>query len=90
MQANKVVQREIEAKWKSIPRINTTIHKADVLLPPGKWQRFDPFLLMAEDHMKKGPFQSNEKLYVSAFSFHHHEPSPHPSPKNQKPRQTQS
>jgi redox-sensitive bicupin YhaK (pirin superfamily) len=69
MQANKAVQREIEVKWKSIPRINTPIHKADVLLPPGKWQRFDPFLLMAEDHMKKGAFDYHPHRGIETVSY---------------------
>lgn len=56
METNQVIQREIEEKWSVIPHVNTAIHKAYAVLPPGNWQRFDPFLLMAEDYMKKGAF----------------------------------
>ena len=70
MQQNKnVVQRGIEAKWKSVPRIDTPIHKANVLLPPGEWQRFDPFLLMAEDDMKKGAFDYHPHRGIETVSY---------------------
>ena len=56
MQLEKLVERNIQAKWKIIPRMNTPIHRARVILMPGNWERFDPFLLMVEDYMKKGAF----------------------------------
>lgn len=56
MQLEKLVERDIQAKWKIIPRMDTPIHRAQVILMPGHWQRFDPFLLMVEDYMKKGAF----------------------------------
>jgi quercetin 2,3-dioxygenase len=69
MQTNKIVQREIEAKWGLIPRINSPIHKASVVLPPGDWQRFDPFLLMAEDNMKKGAFDYHPHRGIETVSY---------------------
>ena len=36
--------------------MDTPTHRARVILMPGNWQRFDPFLLMVEDYMKKGAF----------------------------------
>ncbi|PWT98431.1 MAG: pirin family protein [Bacteroidetes bacterium] len=36
--------------------MDTPIHRARVILMPGNCQRFDPFLLMVEDYMKKGAF----------------------------------
>ncbi|MFI5131002.1 MAG: pirin family protein [Chitinophagales bacterium] len=56
MQSEKLVERDIQAKWKIIPRMDTPIHRAEVILMPGNWQRFDPFLLVVEDYMKKGAF----------------------------------
>ena len=69
MQTNKIVQREIDEKWRVIPRINTPIHKASVVLPPGYWQRFDPFLLMAEDYMKKGAFDYHPHRGIETVSY---------------------
>ena len=69
MLTHEVVQRGIDAKWEIIPRINTPIHKASVILPPGKWQRFDPFLLMAKDHMKKGAFDYHPHRGIETVSY---------------------
>lgn len=69
METNKIVQREIEEKWTVTPRANTPIHKADVVLMPGNWQRFDPFLLMAEDNMKKGAFDYHPHRGIETVSY---------------------
>ena len=53
MKTQNVVQREVQDKWAMVPQKNTPIHKAGLVLPPGNWEAFDPFLLMAEDNMKK-------------------------------------
>lgn len=69
MERNKIIQREIETKWSSIPRINSPIHKARVVIPPGNWNRFDPFLLMAEDYMKKGAFDYHPHRGIETVSY---------------------
>lgn len=69
MQINNVVQREIEQKWSLTPYVNSPIHKANVVLMPGNWQRFDPFLLMMEDNMKKGVFDHHPHRGIETVSY---------------------
>ena len=69
METNKIIQREIEDKWGVIPRVNSPIHKANLILTPVNWQRFDPFLLMAEDHMRKGAFDYHPHRGIETVSY---------------------
>ena len=38
-----MIQREIQKKWSVIPQRNSPIHKQNLVLPPEKWEDFDPF-----------------------------------------------
>jgi hypothetical protein len=51
-----VVQRNI--KWVKTPSVNIVgeNHRNWLLLEPGNWEEFDPFLLLAEDWFVKGSF----------------------------------
>src|SRR5215207_623 len=69
METNKVIQREIEEKWSVNPRVNSPIHQANMVLTPGNWQRFDPFLLMAEDNMRKGAFDYHPHRGVETVTY---------------------
>lgn len=69
MKRNSVIQRVVEEKWSIIPHINTSVHKAYAVLPPGNWQRFDPFLLMAEDYMKKGAFAHHPHRGIETVTY---------------------
>lgn len=66
---NNVVKREIEEKWSLTPYVNSPIHKANVVLMPNNWQRFDPFLLMMEDNMKKGVFDYHPHRGIETVSY---------------------
>ena len=69
MEINNIVQREIEEKWSAATRVNSQIHQALIVLPPGDWLRFDPFLLMAEDNMKKGAFDVHPHRGIETVSY---------------------
>ena len=69
MQLEKIVERDIVAKWKTIPRVDTPVHRARVILMPGNWQRFDPFLLMVEDYMKKGAFDYHPHRGIETVTY---------------------
>ncbi|AOP33030.1 pirin [Leptospira tipperaryensis] len=69
MKTHNVIQREIEEKWNLIPRVDSPIHKAGIILPPGDWERFDPFLLMAEDNMRKGAFDFHPHRGIETVSY---------------------
>lgn len=59
----------IEEKWSLTPYVNSPIHKANVVLMPNNWQRFDPFLLMMEDNMKKGVFDYHPHRGIETVSY---------------------
>jgi quercetin 2,3-dioxygenase len=69
MLTNKITERKIQEKWEVYSHIDTPIHKASVILPPGDWQRFDPFLLMVEDYMKKGAFDYHPHRGMETVSY---------------------
>lgn len=48
---------------------NTSIHQAGLVLPPGNWETFDPFLVMAEDNMKKGAFDYHPHRGIETVTY---------------------
>ncbi|MCE7039026.1 pirin family protein [Dyadobacter sp. CY312] len=62
-------KRKVSALWSVEYHKNTPIHKAGLLLAPGNWERFDPFLLMAEDHMKQGAFDYHPHRGIETVSY---------------------
>jgi redox-sensitive bicupin YhaK (pirin superfamily) len=63
------LQRSIRAKWSVEYHKDTPIHKAGLLLPPGHWEQFDPFLVMAEDNMKRGAFDFHPHRGMETVSY---------------------
>ncbi|TLS36043.1 pirin family protein [Pseudalkalibacillus caeni] len=56
MNSSSRVQREIAKVWTVNHQRNSSTHKAGLILEPGRWEEFDPFLLMAEDWFGRGTF----------------------------------
>lgn len=50
------VQRDIKRVWKVKFQNQSPTHKVGLVLEPGNWEEFDPFLIMAEDWFQKGDF----------------------------------
>ncbi len=69
METQIIVQRSIQQRWALAPHKNTPIHKAGLVLPPGNWELFDPFLLMAEDDMKKGAFDYHPHRGIETVTY---------------------
>lgn len=65
----KVIQREISEKWSMTYHKNTPVHRAGLALAPGNWGKFDPFLLMAEDLMKKGAFEHHPHRGIETVTY---------------------
>lgn len=65
----KIIQREIADKWPMTYHKNTAVHKAGLALAPGNWEKFDPFLLMAEDIMKKGAFDYHPHRGIETVTY---------------------
>jgi redox-sensitive bicupin YhaK (pirin superfamily) len=69
MHTDIILQRSIEEKWERIPQVNSDKHKAWAIIPPGNWQRFDPFLGMMEDDMKNGVFAPHPHRGIETVSY---------------------
>ncbi|MCM3129528.1 pirin family protein [Paenibacillus provencensis] len=50
------MQREITRVWTVTPVKRSSTHTAGIVLEPGHWHEYDPFLLMAEDWFESGTF----------------------------------
>lgn len=50
------MKREISKQWKVTHTQNSPSHSQGWVLEPGRWEEFDPFLIMAEDWFQKGTF----------------------------------
>lgn len=64
-----MIKREIQNKWSSELLRDTTIHKQYLVLPPEKWEEFDPFLIMAEDNMRKGAFDHHPHRGIETVTY---------------------
>ena len=54
---NTKAQRKIKRTWKVQLNKNSEIHTSGLILPSGNWEEFDPFLIMAEDKVRKHAFE---------------------------------
>lgn len=66
---NQKIQRGVLQKWNAPIAKNSPIHKARFIMPSGNWEVFDPFLLMAEDEMKKGAFDSHPHRGIETVTY---------------------
>ena len=64
-----MIQRDIQNKWSVSRQIDTPIHKQNLVLPGNQWQAFDPFLIMAEDKMKKGAFDHHPHRGIETVTY---------------------
>jgi redox-sensitive bicupin YhaK (pirin superfamily) len=56
MGGNPVKSREISQVWTVRPQQESPIHKVAMVLEPGHFEEYDPFLFMAEDWFQRGVF----------------------------------
>lgn len=64
-----MVKRKIQNKWSVIPQRDSERHKQNLLLPIEQWEMFDPFLVMAEDNMKKGAFGHHPHRGIETVTY---------------------
>lgn len=64
-----MIKRKIQKKWSVLPQIDTPVHKQNLVLPDNQWEAFDPFLVMAEDNMKKGAFDHHPHRGIETVSY---------------------
>ncbi|SFU69563.1 pirin family protein [Alicyclobacillus macrosporangiidus] len=69
MSEQAVAQRRIERIWTPEARRQSPIHTAAMLLEPGHWDRFDPFLLLAEDWFQSGTFDLHPHRGIETVTY---------------------
>lgn len=65
----KTAQRNIKKTWKVQLNKNSEIHSAGLVLPPGDWKEFDPFLIMAEDKVQRGAFDTHPHRGMETVTY---------------------
>ncbi|AZA86821.1 pirin family protein [Chryseobacterium shandongense] len=69
MAHKEIIKRAIQDKWPVTLHKDTEIHKAGLVLPPEKWELFDPFVVMAEDNMRKGAFDYHPHRGIETVTY---------------------
>ena len=66
---NTTAQRNIKKTWKVQLNKNSEIHSAGLVLPSGNWKEFDPFLIMAEDKVQRGAFDTHPHRGMETVTY---------------------
>lgn len=61
--------RSISQRWQPEKLARSTIHEAAAVLPPGHWQQFDPFLMLAEDWFQHGTFEEHPHRGIETVTY---------------------
>lgn len=62
-------QRDIRRTWTVKPQKESPIHKVAIVLEPGNWEEFDPFLMMAEDWFQPGVFDFHPHRGIETITY---------------------
>ena len=62
-------QRNIRRVWTVKPQKESSEHKMAVVLEPGNWAEFDPFLMMAEDWFRPGVFDFHPHRGIETITY---------------------
>ncbi len=62
-------ERDIERRWRPERVKESAIHEIARVLPPGHWQEFDPFLMMAEDWFRRGTFAEHPHRGIETVTY---------------------
>lgn len=69
MENKTIAQRAIKRTWKVELKKHSDIHSAGLVLPPGNWEEFDPFLLMAEDIFQQKAFDHHPHRGMETVTY---------------------
>lgn len=69
MSSNNVFSRGIRSVRHVIYRKNSPTHKAGLVIEPGNWEEYDPFLLMAEDFFQRGTFGMHPHRGIETVTY---------------------
>jgi redox-sensitive bicupin YhaK (pirin superfamily) len=63
------IERDIKRVWTVKPQQESSIHKVGIVLQPGNWEEFDPFLMMAEDWFQAGVFDFHPHRGIETVTY---------------------
>lgn len=66
---DKLFSRDIQRVWTANKQQQSPLHANSAVIPPGHWQRFDPFLLMFEDWFYKGTFDVHPHRGIETITY---------------------
>ncbi|OMF24143.1 pirin [Paenibacillus sp. FSL H8-0548] len=69
MEATNVIRRDIKKVWTVNEQKISDIHSVGAILEPGRWEDYDPFLLLMEDKFKKGAFDVHPHRGIETITF---------------------
>lgn len=64
-----VYERAISGSWRAERVRQSSIHEMAPVLPPGHWQDFDPFLMMAEDWFQTGTIAEHPHRGIETVTY---------------------
>ena len=63
------MERTIAKTWRPRAEQRSAIHRAAAILAPGRWQEFDPFLMLAEDWFRQGTFEDHPHRGIETVTY---------------------
>lgn len=64
-----MAERRIAKTWQPKRTRESVIHDVAQVLPPGRWQEFDPFLMLAEDWFQHGTFAEHPHRGIETVTY---------------------
>ncbi|MBP1154997.1 MULTISPECIES: pirin family protein [unclassified Paenibacillus] len=64
-----VYQRDIERVWTAKKNRISPTHQNSFILEPGHWEKYDPFLMLAEDWFQKGSFDVHPHRGIETVTY---------------------
>ena len=69
MSKKDIVSRAIRSVRDVVFQENSPSHKVGLIIEPGHWQQYDPFLLMAEDFFQRGTFGMHPHRGIETVTY---------------------
>lgn len=67
--ADRVMNREISRVWTVQPQTTSPGHTVGMVLEPGHWAEYDPFLMLAEDWFEQGTFDVHPHRGIETVTY---------------------
>jgi len=69
MKNDKMILRDVTRTWTVQPQQHSPGHTVAMVLEPGRWEEFDPFLFLAEDWFQHGTFDIHPHRGIETVTY---------------------